>query len=551
MARCTSLMTLVFCLPVDSHFPLRPIKELLSLSLDPASFVTHTINPNDLLSFCWKEHTDVLFVDRDDGANNNSLFTEQLINYQEKFNGCVVSFNRIYNSFCQLNYPISCKSQISSNFLSTGNHSSNSDNTVSNEESCISNSQTDSANLPKMIGNLYRIYTVHSGIAVLCDTPLLSILAREDDIISRLKLFKQLLTSCGLATLSDSIHSAKITAGYFVLENLASKASFLSQVHVNYESKQFKEKDLKIIFAQSCNPQVKEPSNTFLPIYVDKLPPSNLFDTVIYFDNLNTNYLGRALIYTEVTSSSLDILNSKLVFSLPEQSSLLVVCSRQTEGKGRGSNQWVSPPGCLMFSHLVSFKQGSFLATYITLLQHIISVAIIHSILSIPKYEQLDLRLKWPNDIYYGDKKKLGGVLVHNYSMGVINRCIVSVGMNISTENLFSLNSVIDYFNCKNESSLPYLKIEYILAKSLNLLETYIQEIERGKLSDILKLYYRYWLHSNAEITIWNSDDTFVIQSLDEYGYLTVKSKKDDKIFSVQPDGNSFDMLKGIITQKV
>ena len=34
------------------------------------------------------------------------------------------------------------------------------------------------------------------------------------------------------------------------------------------------------------------------------------------------------------------------------------------------------------------------------------------SIRARPGYEELDLRLKWPNDIYYGADTKLGGVLV-------------------------------------------------------------------------------------------------------------------------------------------
>ena len=540
MARCASLKTLVFCLPVGSQFPLLPIKELLSLSLDPTSYVTHTINPNDLQSVSWKEHSDVIFVDRD-----ACLLTEQLIGFQEEFGGCVVSFDQKYNNFCQLNYQVECKPPVNSRSLSTGSSSPSRDNT---EGSCVSDYIGD---IPSTIGDLYEICTVHGGKSVLCDERILSIFGREDDKVSRVVLFKQLMTSCGLTALSEPIRSAKITAGYLVLEDEACKEYFLSQIRTNYESKQFKEKDFRIDFIKSGDPLLKLPSNTFLPIYVDRRPPSDLFDIGGYFRALSTNYLGRSLIYTEVTSSSLDILNSKFIFSLPEQSSLLVICSRQTQGKGRGSNQWVSPPGCLMFSHLISIKQSSFLAKHMTLLQHIISVAIVHSVLTLPKYEQLGLRLKWPNDIYFGNTKKLGGILVHNFSMGSVNKCIISVGMNIATENLFSLNSVIDEFNSKNGSSLPHLKMEYILAKSLNLLEIFIQEIEDGKLSDILKLYYKYWLHSNAEIAIWNSDDTFVIQSLDEYGYLAVMSKRDGTVFSVQPDKNSFDMLKGVITQKV
>lgn len=39
------------------------------------------------------------------------------------------------------------------------------------------------------------------------------------------------------------------------------------------------------------------------------------------------------------------------------------------------------------------------------------------------------------------------------------------------------------------------------------------------------------------------------VTGLDEYGYLTVISEKGDNL-SLQPDGNSFDMMRNLITMK-
>lgn len=44
-------------------------------------------------------------------------------------------------------------------------------------------------------------------------------------------------------------------------------------------------------------------------------------------------------------------------------------------------------------------------------------------------------------------------------------------------------------------------------------------------------------------------DKVFTVQGVNEYGYLEVKSK-DGKTISVQPDGNSYDMMRNLIHMK-
>jgi len=38
---------------------------------------------------------------------------------------------------------------------------------------------------------------------------------------------------------------------------------------------------------------------------------------------------------------------------------------------------------------------------------------------------------------------------------------------------------------------------------------------------------------------------------VDDFGYLTVREKDSSEVISVHPDGNSFDMMKGVIYPKV
>lgn len=41
-----------------------------------------------------------------------------------------------------------------------------------------------------------------------------------------------------------------------------------------------------------------------------------------------------------------------------------------------------------------------------------------------------------------------------------------------------------------------------------------------------------------------------VIRGLDKHGYLEVRSKAGGKVFSLHPDGNTFDMMKNLIRAK-
>lgn len=60
-------------------------------------------------------------------------------------------------------------------------------------------------------------------------------------------------------------------------------------------------------------------------------------------------------------------------------------------------------------------------------------------------------------------------------------------------------------------------------------------------------------LFSGAHITVLSSTGETrkaIITGLDDYGFLTVRSE-DGTLSSVQPDGNTFDMMKGLIAPKI
>ena len=95
---------------------------------------------------------------------------------------------------------------------------------------------------------------------------------------------------------------------------------------------------------------------------------------------------------------------------------------------GRGSNQWTSPLGCALFTIHFAINLQSLLGQRLSLLQLLASVAILQAIEKTPDYQVLNVRIKWPNDIFIGeDLTKLGGILATSSISG--NAASINLGL--------------------------------------------------------------------------------------------------------------------------
>lgn len=178
-----------------------------------------------------------------------------------------------------------------------------------------------------------------------------------------------------------------------------------------------------------------------------------------------------------------------------------------------------------------------------------------HSITSIEEYKKLDIRLKWPNDIYVNGNTKLGGLIVTTVmdANDPIYICNVGVGLNLhNTEPTTCVNDQIKAYNIKHNTKLPYLEYEQFFANVFNEIEKLIDLVQTGDFKYLYDLYYKLWLHSDAEIVIIDADGNkklATIIGIDEIGYLLVQQPGQTPE-SVQPDGNTFDILRGLISAK-
>ena len=107
----------------------------------------------------------------------------------------------------------------------------------------------------------------------------------------------------------------------------------------------------------------------------------------------------------------------------------IVVTDYQTSGRGQGKNVWESEDGKnLLFS--IALDMSFLKAENQFLLTQIVSVTMINVL---KKYlPEESLSIKWPNDIYFNNKK-IAGILIKNEIRGMMmGTSIIGIGLNVN-----------------------------------------------------------------------------------------------------------------------
>ena len=105
-----------------------------------------------------------------------------------------------------------------------------------------------------------------------------------------------------------------------------------------------------------------------------------------------------------------------------------VVAEHQTAGRGQRGNVWASEPGLNLLMSLLVRPGGSLEVSNQFLLSQTVAVAV-HAAM---RCQGIDTRLKWPNDIYVGERK-LAGILIELDCCGAfVEQAIIGIGLNVN-----------------------------------------------------------------------------------------------------------------------
>lgn len=208
-------------------------------------------------------------------------------------------------------------------------------------------------------------------------------------------------------------------------------------------------------------------------------------------------------------------------------SDTVVVASHQTAGRGMDKNRWESEAGKnLLFS--IALNVNFLEAENQFKISQAVSVVIVETLSQFIDNQQL--YIKWPNDIYFGDKK-LAGMLIQNTIEGrMMGVSIIGIGLNI--------NQIEFSKDIPNPISLKMIAgEEYDLETLLNQLiiniknaveslrfEKNREEIDRRYISRMYR--YQKW----AEYFYQNRVKELIINGFDKYGRLLLHDKEGAEI---------------------
>lgn len=117
-----------------------------------------------------------------------------------------------------------------------------------------------------------------------------------------------------------------------------------------------------------------------------------------------------------------------------ERGPLWITAARQTAGRGRRGKAWVSEPGNLYASLLLSDAAPP---AHLPELCFVVALAVRDAVADVASRLGSQLRLKWPNDLLL-DGAKLAGILIEAESTGGVTAIAAGIGVNCAhhPENL-------------------------------------------------------------------------------------------------------------------
>ncbi|KAI5407856.1 ATP-dependent 5'-3' DNA helicase hcs1, variant 2 [Lathyrus oleraceus] len=204
-----------------------------------------------------------------------------------------------------------------------------------------------------------------------------------------------------------------------------------------------------------------------------------------------------------------------------------------------------------MFSFTLQMEDGR----VVPLVQYVVSLAITEAIKDICDTNGLpciDVKIKWPNDLYLNGFK-VGGILCTSTYKSKKFNISAGIGLNVNNEKpTTSLNSVL------RELSVGAYQFqrEDVLAAFFNKFEKFFDLFVNQGFQTLEELYYKTWLHSGQRVVVQEKNEDKVvehvvtIQGLTSSGYLLAVGD-DNQMCELHPDGNSFDFLKGLVRRKL
>ncbi len=215
--------------------------------------------------------------------------------------------------------------------------------------------------------------------------------------------------------------------------------------------------------------------------------PITITDILVFCKaNMKTKF---NIIYKQSIASTNDEAKKILQTGKTEGFTILSA-NEQLTGRGQRQNTWHSQKGKNLTFSIITFPSFIKVSDQFYL-SKVISLGIIEYL----NTKGEEFKIKWPNDIYYNDKKICGILIENSISGSTIKNSVIGIGLNINQTNFPDyLPKAVSLSNINNK--------EYNLEKELNKLLIYIfkkyNSLKTQPYSEIDNLYHSNLYKLNA-----------------------------------------------------
>lgn len=192
-------------------------------------------------------------------------------------------------------------------------------------------------------------------------------------------------------------------------------------------------------------------------------------------NTFSTLFVGQNLIKLLAVDSTNNFLKSLVSKSEPLPEGTVIMADDQFAGRGQQENTWHADPGKNLTVSIL-LKPAFLPLQKHFLLNMTISVAINNAL---SKFLPNDVRIKWPNDIYY-QNKKLGGILIENAIVGsTIKNAVIGIGLNVNQEHFST--ELANKATSLHQILQQDVNLEMLLAEICSQIESLYLQLKAGK----------------------------------------------------------------------
>lgn len=251
--------------------------------------------------------------------------------------------------------------------------------------------------------------------------------------------------------------------------------------------------------------------------------PLQLDDNTIKW-GLDTEWLGKTIEFRDKLDSTQDLAHQFARKNYPHGT--VVITNRQLAGRGRRARSWESNhDGGIWLSMILRPDIPPHQASQMTLFVAVTLVETIERLTGVP------LKIKWPNDLFIGNKKLCGILTEMQAELEVIQYLVIGFGVNVNQKQTdFPQGLQNKSTSLQMETGQQWNRTELVQAILQDFEQSYAYYLEHG-FDFVKQKWFDHAYRIQEKLEIRQHNDTFraVMEGINDDGALIVRTEAGDQ----------------------